>query len=116
MALKRRGVSTSELRNDVDYESDNVKVSTIESAKGHEFSAVYIMGLIEGVLPSLGVDSDTLPREASRLYVAMTRAREKLVMSYSPRPGQPASRFLTAIQDDCDEAMLRNGEFRIIAA
>ena len=116
VALKRRGVSTSELRNDVDYESDNVKVSTIESAKGHEFSAVYIMGLIEGVLPSLGVDSDTLPREASRLYVAMTRAREKLVMSYSPRPGQPASRFLTAIQDDCDEAMLRNGEFRIIAA
>ncbi|WP_369915243.1 3'-5' exonuclease [Xanthomonas sp. NCPPB 3005] len=115
-ALKRRGVSTAELRNDVDYESDNVKISTIESAKGHEFSAVYIMGLIEGVLPSFGIDSDTLPREASRLYVAMTRAREKLVMSYSPKPGQPASRFLTAIQEDCNEAMLRNGEFRTIAA
>lgn len=115
-ALKRRGVSTAELRNDVDYESDNVKVSTIESAKGHEFSAVYIMGLIEGLLPSTGIDSDELPREASRLYVAMTRAREKLVMTYSPRAGGPASRFLTAIQKDCDEAMLRNGEFRMIAA
>ncbi|WP_295841947.1 3'-5' exonuclease [uncultured Xanthomonas sp.] len=113
-ALRRRGVSTAELRNDVDYESDNVKISTIESAKGHEFSAVYIMGLIEGFLPSSGIDSETLPREASRLYVAMTRAREKLFMSYSPRAGQTASRFLTAIQEDCDEAMLRNGELRII--
>lgn len=115
-ALKRRSVNTAELRNDVDYESDNVKVSTIESAKGHEFSVVYIMGLIEGLLPASGADSDELPREASRLYVAMTRAREKLVMSYSPRANQPASRFLNAIQKDCDEAMLRNGEFRVIAA
>lgn len=114
-ALSERGVSTAELRNDVDYESDNVKVSTIESAKGHEFSAVYIMGLVEGTLPSTQ-EAEGLPREASRLYVAMTRAREKLVITYSPTPKQPASRFLNAIQSDCDEAHLRGGEFRKIAA
>jgi superfamily I DNA/RNA helicase len=115
-ALGRRGFSTAELRHDVDYESENVKVSTIESAKGHEFSAVYIMGLVEGSLPSIGIAPDELPREASRLYVAMTRAREKLIITYSPRPGFPASRFLTAIQPDCDEAQLRDGEFRKISA
>ncbi|MCY1242564.1 ATP-dependent DNA helicase Rep [compost metagenome] len=105
---------TAELRNDVDYESDKVKISTIESAKGHEFSAVYIMGLVEGLLPANGIEASELPREASRLYVAMTRAREKLVMTYSLRNGQAASRFLTAIQRDCDEGQLRNGEFRRI--
>ena len=111
-ALREKGVTTAELRDDVDYESDNVKISTIESAKGHEFSAVYIMGLVEGLLPNNDIDSDDLPREASRLYVAMTRAREKLVMTYSLRPGQSASRFLTSIQNDCEEAHYRNGEFR----
>lgn len=43
-ALANLGAGTAELRNDVDYESDNVKLSTIESTKGREFSAVYIMG------------------------------------------------------------------------
>jgi superfamily I DNA/RNA helicase len=114
--LGRRSIGTAELRHDVDYESDNVKISTIESAKGHEFSAVYIMGLIEGLLPANGIEVEELPREASRLYVAMTRAREKLVITYSPRAGHLASRFLNAIQRDCDEAHMRNGEFRKILA
>lgn len=114
-ALHATGIASAELRNDVDYESDNVKISTIESAKGHEFSAVYIMGLVEGALPAQSIEATELPREASRLYVAMTRAREKLVMSYSPRPSAPASRFLAAIQDNCDEAQLRHGELRYIS-
>lgn len=114
-ALAKLGVGTAGLRDDVDYESEKVKVSTIESAKGHEFSAVYIMGLIEGSLPSTQ-DADELPREASRLYVAMTRARERLVITYSPTVKQPASRFLNAIQKDCDEAHLRSGELREILA
>lgn len=113
--LVERNITTAELRNDVDYESENVKISTIESAKGHEFSTVYIMGLVEGLLPIGGIEADELPREASRLYVAMTRAREKLVMTYSLRVGQSVSRFLGAIQNDCDEAYLRNGELRKIS-
>lgn len=112
-ALRAKHVNTAELRHDVDYESENVKISTIESAKGHEFSAVFIMGLVEGLLPN-SVALDELPREASRLYVAMTRAREKLVLTYSLRQNQNASRFLHAIQGDCIEGQLRNGEFRRI--
>lgn len=115
-ALREKGVTTADLREDVDYESDNVKISTIESAKGHEFSFVCIMGLVDGLLPSADIDIDDLPREASRLYVAMTRAREKLVMTYSLRSGQSASRFLMSIQNDCDEAHYKNGDFRKISA
>jgi superfamily I DNA/RNA helicase len=109
-ALTSLSIEHTDLRQDADYESDRVKVSTIESAKGHEFGAVYIMGLVEGVLPNADLADSEIPREAARLYVAMTRARENLMITYSPRAGYPASRFLLAIQADCDEARFRDGQ------
>lgn len=110
-ALTDKGILNTELRQDVDYESDFVKISTIESAKGHEFATVFIMGLVEGVFPNSHVQSHEISREASRLYVAMTRARETLIITYSPTQGRATSRFLLAIQKDCTEARYREGEF-----
>ena len=104
------------MREDADYESDRVEISTIESAKGHEFSHVFIMGLVEGVLPKSGLADAEIPREAARLYVAMTRARENLTITYSPWGGFTASRFLLAIQGDCDEARIRDGQLLRIKA
>jgi superfamily I DNA/RNA helicase len=115
-ALTNRDVQSAELRQDIDYESDNVKISTIESAKGHEFATVFIMGLVEGVMPLANIQTHEESREASRLYVAMTRARESLYLTYNPTPGYPASRFLMSIQKDCKEARYRNGEFQLIEA
>jgi superfamily I DNA/RNA helicase len=106
-ALDRLKIAYTPLREDADYESERVKVSTIESAKGHEFGDVFIMGLVEGVLPKSGLAESEIPREAARLYVAMTRARENLTISYSPWGSFAASRFLLAIQDDCDEKRIR---------
>lgn len=113
-ALTNRGIQSAELRLDIDYESDKVKISTIESAKGHEFATVFIMGLVEGVMPQANLQGQEESREASRLYVAMTRARESLYLTYSPTPGYPASRFLMYIQNDCKEARYRRGEFQMI--
>lgn len=110
-AMARLGVPHTDLREDVDFDSDMVKVSTIESAKGHEFGAVFVMGLVERVLPHADVGEEEMHREASRLYVAMTRARENLYLTYSPTYGYTASRFLHAIQGNCDEARYRNGEW-----
>ena len=107
--MESLGIPYADLREDVDYESDRVKVSTIESAKGHEFGQVFIMGLVDGVLPASDSAPEEISREAARLYVAMTRARDNLTISYSPRAGYPASRFLIAIQDDCDEAKFADG-------
>lgn len=115
-ALTNRDIQSAELRQDIDYESDNVKISTIESAKGHEFATVFIMGLVEGVMPQANIQAHEESREASRLYVAMTRARESLYLTYNPTPGYPASRFLMSIQDDCKEARYRSGEFQLIEA
>jgi superfamily I DNA/RNA helicase len=108
-ALTTAGIEFTSLREDADYESGCVKVSTIESAKGHEFGTVFVMGLVEGVLPLGGLDEGGIPREAARLYVAMTRARDSLTLTYSDAPGHPPSRFLLAIQSDCDEARLAGG-------
>lgn len=109
-ALSRLRVEHADLRQDVNFESDRVKVSTIESAKGHEFGQVFIMGLVDGVLPASDAEPEEISREAARLYVAMTRARDNLTISYSSSTGYPASRFLIAIQNDCDEAHIRNGD------
>lgn len=111
-ALTLLGIEHTDLKQDADYESDRVKVSTIESAKGHEFSDVFIVGLVDGVLPNAGLTEDEIPREAARLYVAMTRARESLTLTYSPTGTYTASRFLLAIQPHCDEARVRDGELQ----
>ena len=99
------------LREDAGMESDRVKISTIESAKGHEFVTVFIVGLIEGVLPQRNVTEEDIPREAARLYVAMTRARDTLYLSYTSNMQIRPSPFLASIQKDCFELEYHNHEF-----
>ncbi len=112
--LQKLSVEVAELKSDVDYESSRVKLSTIESAKGHEFETVFIVGLVEGVI-STHADPDGHARDAARLYVAMTRARESLCLSYAPTPRHPASLLLEAVQPHCDEAVLKKGKIRRLA-
>lgn len=108
-------IKSSDLKQDVDYESEVVKISTIESAKGHEFSEVYILGVVEGLIPNLTFGNETVLRDASRFYVAMTRARDQLFITYSPDEKHSASRFLKSIQHKCVEMILtRNGELRVV--
>ena len=75
-----------------------VHLSTIHLAKGLEFDAVFIAGAAEGVLPHIrSMDSDDALEEERRLiYVAMTRARKKLFISFSGMP----SRFLSEIPQE----------------
>ncbi|GIV58842.1 MAG: DNA helicase [Rhodothermaceae bacterium] len=59
-------------------------LSTIHSAKGLEFEAVFIIHALDGVLPSGYAldDPDALDEELRLLYVAVTRARTHLFISY----------------------------------
>lgn len=64
---------------------DAVQLMTVHSAKGLEFDAVFITGLEEGLFPhenSLS-DADGLEEERRLMYVAITRARQRLYMSFS---------------------------------
>ncbi len=69
-----------------------VKLMTIHLAKGLEFDRIFIVGANEGLLPhgrSLA-KSDDLEEERRLMYVAMTRARKNLNISFYDLP----SRFL----------------------
>ncbi len=61
-----------------------VTIATVHSVKGLEFKVVFIVGLEEGVFPiSRAFNSNAELEEERRLmYVAITRAEEKLFMSY----------------------------------
>jgi hypothetical protein len=105
--LHKASVAVCDLREDIEADSTKVKMSTIESAKGHESTCAFVAGLVEGAIPWLPVDEEGLRINASRLYVAMTRARDKLIMTWSTtnatKQQASPSRFLRMIQQYCDE-------------
>jgi DNA helicase-2/ATP-dependent DNA helicase PcrA len=81
-----------------DNKIKNVSCMTIHLAKGLEFDSVFIAGVSEGTLPhnkSLSSEK-SLEEERRLMYVAMTRARKKLYISFSKTP----SRFITEIPDE----------------
>ena len=82
---------------------DGVQLMTLHSAKGLEFPVVFLSGLEEGLFPSGKSleESGRLEEERRLAYVGITRARQKLVISYAETRrihGQdtynPPSRFL----------------------
>ena len=66
-------------------ERARVTLMTLHSAKGLEFSVVFMPGLEEGLLPhNLSFDDDAALEEERRLcYVGMTRAKDRLTLSWS---------------------------------
>ncbi|MEK6243225.1 MAG: UvrD-helicase domain-containing protein [Pseudomonadota bacterium] len=87
---------------------DALQLMTVHSAKGLEFNAVFMSGLEEGLFPhdqSL-VEKDGLEEERRLAYVAITRARQRLYLSFAQTRmlhGQTryslASRFLEEIPE-----------------
>jgi DNA helicase-2/ATP-dependent DNA helicase PcrA len=65
--------------------ADAVQLMTVHSAKGLEFHAVFITGLEEGLFPheSSVTEDDGLEEERRLMYVAITRARTRLYLTFS---------------------------------
>ena len=70
---------------DNDDDQDKVTLMTIHMAKGLEFKNVYIVGMEEDLFPSQMMLSSRADLEEERrlFYVAITRAKEKLFLSYA---------------------------------
>jgi DNA helicase II / ATP-dependent DNA helicase PcrA len=64
---------------------DAIQLMTVHSAKGLEFDCVFISGLEEGLFPSERsmTEHEGLEEERRLMYVAITRARKRLYLSYS---------------------------------
>jgi len=103
--------------NQADAFQDCVQLMTLHAAKGLEFDLVFLVGMEEGLFPSLQSLEETgrLEEERRLCYVGMTRARKKLYLTHAecrrlygketyPRP----SRFIREIpSEQLEEIRLR---------
>jgi ATP-dependent DNA helicase UvrD/PcrA len=114
------------LLSDVDKARDDAPVilMTLHSAKGLEFDAIFLVGLEEGLVPHARslARGDALEEERRLCYVGMTRARERLHLTWAQsrsvfgqrRLSEP-SRFLLEIPRDQVEETA-DGRLPVIAA
>ncbi len=71
-------------QDEVDRDVQAVSLMTIHASKGLEFDTVFITGLEQGLFPSTRYDEKRDEEEERRLlYVALTRARKQLYLSYA---------------------------------
>lgn len=72
-----------------------IHVITMHASKGLEFQHVYLPDLNEGIIPPKGVlDEKQIEEERRLLYVAVTRAREKLFLYETRERNRKVTRFL----------------------
>lgn len=83
-------ISSLSLYDMLDREQDEVgervSLMTLHAAKGLEFNNVFIVGLEEGILPHHSSEDDSkLEEERRLLYVGITRAQQRLTLSWARR-------------------------------
>jgi DNA helicase-2/ATP-dependent DNA helicase PcrA len=76
--------STQDLAGGSESENDALVISTVHSAKGKEWDAVFVIWAVDGWFPSSRSmeDEDQLEEERRLMYVATTRARNHLAVTY----------------------------------
>jgi len=92
-------------------QDDAVQLMTVHSAKGLEFSAVFIVGLEQGLFPheNAMMARDGLEEERRLMYVAITRARQRLYLCHAQTRmlhGQTRYCLPSSFLDELPEALL----------
>ncbi len=92
-----------------EFGNNSVTLMTIHAAKGLEFPVVYVVGMEEGIFPNNNAlyEEKSMEEERRLCYVAMTRAKERLVLTnarqrmlYGETRSNRASRFLEEIPEE----------------
>lgn len=83
-----------------DPKSDRLVFSDLEQTKGYEFEVLVIVQCTDRVLPPDDAPEEEAHRAASKLYVAMTRARKELVLSFHDK----ASPWIEAVGESIGTA------------
>jgi DNA helicase-2/ATP-dependent DNA helicase PcrA len=98
----------------VDPDAEAIKLTTVHQAKGLEFDIVFLIGAADGQLPTRrSIEADDVEEERRLFYVAVTRAKNELYISYpkvATRGGPggmllEASRFLKELPSDLYEVL-----------
>jgi DNA helicase II / ATP-dependent DNA helicase PcrA len=93
---------------EVSADGSSVTLMTLHTAKGLEYPVVFLAGMEEGVFPHLRAlgEPDELEEERRLCYVGVTRARERLYLSYAwcrslwgEAHFNPPSRFISEIPE-----------------
>lgn len=102
-------------------EGDYVTLATIHAVKGLEFPTVFICGLEDGIIPSSRVGEDGRSEEEERrlMYVAITRAKDKLYLTrsksrylYGHRDLTKPSRFIAELAPELGSAAKSDYSYR----
>jgi DNA helicase II / ATP-dependent DNA helicase PcrA len=92
-------------------ESDNyVSLMTVHASKGLEFPVVFITGMEERLFPLNTYEHDELEEERRLFYVAMTRAKEKIYLSWARsryQYGQPQQCLRSMFVAEIDASIVR---------
>jgi DNA helicase-2/ATP-dependent DNA helicase PcrA len=104
-------------------EEDKVRMMTIHASKGLEFKYVFIVGLEDGLFPSNKKETQKLSKEEEEeerrlFYVAITRAREKLYLTYArermlfgKKEWHERSEFIDNVPDELIEVVKKEYPF-----
>ena len=118
VALVENGNLPSKKQVTSNLQQDAVTLMTLHSAKGLEFPIVFMVGMEEGLFPHSRamLDAQELEEERRLCYVGITRAKEKLFLTYTrqrlyfgTRSNNLVSRFLADIPQ---ELINSNSEFK----
>ena len=103
-----RSLDISNVQDDYNPDAESVRLMTMHAAKGLEFTCVFIAGLEDGIMPyTLYRDDADIDEERRLLYVAMTRSKKYLFLTYAKSRkfmnrnlSFPRSRFLDKIEKE----------------
>jgi superfamily I DNA/RNA helicase len=68
------------------FKDGKIFFSDLEQMKGYEFDTVVIINCGDGIIPPMSVPESEHFRIACQIYVAMTRTRDQLILSYNGKP------------------------------
>ncbi len=102
------GAEENDMKNRYKTDKDKINLMTVHAAKGLEFKVVFVTGLEEGLFPhSLSKSVEEIEEERRLFYVALTRAKDMVFLSYAGRRMmwgkyryQVPSRFLSELPEN----------------
>ncbi|WP_336874526.1 3'-5' exonuclease [Pseudomonas juntendi] len=109
-AMKAANIPCIDIKGNFSIDSEGVRVSTVESAKDFEFGTVFLASTVSEPHATPRADEDSKAGDVVKLYVAMTRARDKLHISYVSNGEMRPVEALGTISSWCDGLKYQDGE------